>query len=275
MVANAVLPLKPKPLDDAEVARYRADGYVIPRWRVPQRKIDALRDGLDRLIADNPNIRPEQLISAHVRNGPERTRGNDAFLEFAHDPDLLDVVEQVIGPDMILWGCQVFCKPPVDGMEVPMHQDGRYWPIRPLATCTAWVALDDSTPENGCMRVIPGSHRNGRVYEHRKDARPDLALDLVLEDGQLDPRSARDVVLEAGQFSLHDVYLVHGSNPNRSARRRAGVAIRYMPATSLFDRALYKPQTRSDGHVVDFTNRPIWLVRGQDRAGNDVTTGRN
>ena len=124
------------------------------------------------------------------------------------------------------------------------------------------------------MRVVPGSHRNGHVYSHRKDTRPDLALDLVLADGQVKMEDARDVALEAGQLSLHDVYMVHGSNPNRSAKRRAGVAFRYMPANSLFDRALYKPQTRADGHVVDFTNRPIFLVRGKDRAGNDLAAGR-
>ncbi len=257
-----------------EVAAYRRDGYVIPRWRLSAAKLSVLRAALDRLIADNPEIRPEQLISAHLKAGPERTRGSQAFLDFARDPALLDVIEQAIGPDIILWGCQVFCKPPKDGMEVPMHQDGRYWPIRPLATCTAWVALDDSRPENGCMRVVPGSHRNGHVYSHRKDTRPDLALDLVLEDGQVKMEEARDLVLEAGQLSLHDVYMVHGSNPNRSAKRRAGVAFRYMPASSLFDRALYKPQTRADGHVVDFTNRPIFLVRGKDRAGNDLAAGR-
>ncbi|MCC7048213.1 MAG: phytanoyl-CoA dioxygenase family protein [Alphaproteobacteria bacterium] len=261
-------------LSPGEVARYRAEGYVVPRWRLPPAKLAFLRAALDRLLADNPTIRPEKLISAHIRKGPENTRGNDAFLEFAHDPDLLDIVAQVLGPDIILWGCQVFCKPAGDGMEVPMHQDGRYWPIRPLATCTAWIAIDDSRPENGCMRVIPGSHRQGHVYAHRKDTRPDLALDLVLEDGQLDPSAAHDVELEAGQFSLHDVYLVHGSNPNRSTRRRAGVAIRYMPASSLFDRTLMQRQTRNEGYVVDFTTRPIWLVRGQDQAGNDFQVGK-
>ena len=126
---------------------------------------------------------------------------------------------------------------------MPWHQDGRYWPIRPLATCTVWVALDRSGPENGCMRYIPASHRNGHVYRHRRDARPDLALDLVLEDGEADMDAARDVVLQTGMMSLHDVYLVHGSNPNRSGKRRAGLAMRYMPATSHFDRSLYPPST--------------------------------
>lgn len=73
-------------------------------------------------------------------------------------------------------------------------------------------------------------------------------------------------------MSLHDVYLIHGSNPNRSPRRRAGLAIRYMPATSLFDRS--RTADASAGYVVDFSNRPIWLVRGKDRTGrNDFAAG--
>ncbi len=207
-----------------EVATYRRDGLVIPGYRLPEGQLQRLREALDRLIADNPQVRPEQLISAHVaRGGGERVKGNEAFLEFAHDAAILDLVESIIGGDIVLWGCQVFCKPPGDGMEVPWHQDGRYWPIRPLATCTVWVALDRSTRENGCMRFIPGSH-SGRIYRHRKDERPDLALDLVLEDGEADRAAARDVELAAGQMSMHDVFLVHGSEPNRSPRRRAGVA---------------------------------------------------
>lgn len=262
-------------LGPEEIAAYRRDGLVIPRWRLDGARLDRLRLALDRLIADNPGIRPEQLISAHIRKGGgERVVGSDVFLDFAHDPEILDLVEQLIGPDLVLWGCQVFCKPGGDGMEIPWHQDGRYWPIRPLATCTVWVALDESTPENGCMRFIPGSHR-GQVYRHRKDDRPDLALDLVLDDDAVDASEARDVVLEAGQMSLHDVYLVHGSAPNRSPKRRAGLAIRYMPATSLFDRSLFKPTTTANGLVVDFTRRPLWLVRGRDRAGNDFVTGHS
>ena len=61
---------------------------------------------------------------------------------------------------MILWGCHVFCKPAGDGYATPWHQDGHYWPIRPLANCTVWVALEESTIENGCLRVIPRSHRD-------------------------------------------------------------------------------------------------------------------
>jgi hypothetical protein len=261
-------------LTQDNIAAYRRDGLIIPDYRLPPSQLAHLRAALDEVIAGNPDVRPEQLISIHVKRGSERTRGHDAFLEFAHDKAILDLVEQLIGPDIILWGCQSFCKPAGDGMEVPWHQDGRYWPIRPLATCTVWVALDDSNTENGCMRYIPGTHLGGHVYKHRKDDRPDLALDLVLEQGEADIGAARDVVLEAGRFSMHDVFLVHGSNPNRSTKRRAGLAMRFMPATSHFDREMFQPSRTTNGLVVDFTKRPLWLVRGQDRTGrNDLKIG--
>jgi hypothetical protein len=265
----------PARLSPAQIESYRRDGLVIPDYRLPDAQLAKLRSALDALLAANPHVRPEQLISAHIRRGPEKTIGHEAFLEFAHDPHILDMVEQIAGPDLILWGCQVFCKPAGDGYEVPWHQDGRYWPIRPLATCTVWVALDRSSPENGCMRYIPGSHARGHVYRHRNDTRPDLALDLVLADDAVDTGAARDVVLEPGMMSLHDVYLVHGSNPNRSGKRRAGLALRYMPASSHFDRAMFAPRTSGNGLTVDYTNRPIWLVRGVDRsAKNDFTVGK-
>ena len=157
-------------------------------------------------------------------------------------------------------------------MEVPWHQDGQYWPIRSLATCTVWVALDDSLIQNGCMRVIPGSQRGQPLYDHYKDERDGLTLNRTIVPEQFDAQTAVDLELRAGQMSMHDVYLIHGSNPNRSTRRRAGVAIRYMPATSHFDRELYETGSGS-GYLVDFARRPLWLLRGVDRAGNDFKIG--
>lgn len=261
-------------LAENEVARYRADGIVIPRHRLSAERIDRLRATLDRLIAENPGIRPERLVSVHIEGkNSEGVRGSADFLELAREPAILDMVEQLIGPDIILWGCQIFCKPGGDGMEVPWHQDGHYWPIRPLATCTVWVALDASTAENGCLRVIPGSHRQRILFDHMREDRTDLVLTQRVADGQFDPATAMDVELAPGEMSMHDVHLIHGSNPNRSTRRRAGVAIRYMPATSLFDRTLM-PRSAASGYTIDFANRPIWLLRGVDRTGrNDFAVG--
>jgi ectoine hydroxylase-related dioxygenase (phytanoyl-CoA dioxygenase family) len=130
-----------------------------------------------------------------------------------------------------------------------------------------------STVENGCLRVIPGSHRDRTLLPHLREDRDDVVLNQRTDDGVFDAASAVDIELEPGEMSMHDVYMIHGSNPNRSPKRRAGVAIRYMPATSLFDRGLMKPSAQS-GYTVDFTTRPLWLLRGVDRTGrNDFTVG--
>jgi hypothetical protein len=251
-------------LSQGEIDTYREEGLVIPDYRLPPAKLARLREGLEQLIKDNPNVRGEKLISAHItENSSDGVRGNRIFFEFATDPDLLDLVECVIGPDIILWGAQVFSKPAGDGKEVPWHQDGQYWPIRPLATCTVWVAIDDSARENGAMRYIPGSHKSG-IYEHVSDPSDALVLNQVMAPGLVDETKAKDDALEAGQLSLHDVYLVHGSPANRSTKRRAGLAMRYMPTTSDFDRTI----ARRDGGP-DFSKRPIWLVRGVDRSGKN------
>jgi ectoine hydroxylase-related dioxygenase (phytanoyl-CoA dioxygenase family) len=261
-------------LSAAEQASYRERGYVVPRHRLAPARVEALRGVLDKLIADNPHIRPERLVSAHLESeNTEGVRGSRAFLDLARDEALLDLVEDAIGPDIVLWGCQVFCKPGGDGMEVPWHQDGQYWPIRPLATCTVWIALDPSTRANGCLRVIPASHRARVLHPHLTEDRADLVLTQRAVAGSFDESTAVDIELEPGQMSLHDVYMIHGSAPNRSPQRRAGIAIRYMPATSHFDRGLIATTDKS-GYTVDFTRRPLWLLRGQDRNGrNDFVTG--
>jgi len=261
-------------LSTAEVEKYRQDGYIVPEFRLSSEKVTRLREALARVIEKNRETRPERLVSVHLQGlNSEGIHGDGAFLDLATDSDIVDLVEQIIGPDVILWGCQSFCKPGGHGMEVPWHQDGHYWPIRPLATCTAWVAIDDSVAENGCMRVVPGSHNPPRLLRHLRDDRDDLTLNQRVADEHLDETRAVDVELEAGQLSLHDVYLVHGSAANRSTRRRAGIAIRYLPATSHFDRSMMETGDQA-GYTIDFSMRPLWLLRGADRCGkNDFQIG--
>ena len=99
-----------------EIARYQAEGWVVPQYRLPPAKVNALRGTLDELIRNNPGVRPEKLVSAHIEgdNG-EGVRGSAAFLDLARDPELVELVSGVIGDDVILWGCHVFCKPGGDG----------------------------------------------------------------------------------------------------------------------------------------------------------------
>jgi hypothetical protein len=257
-----------------ELAHYRTEGWVIPEFRLPPARVATLARALDELLRANPGVRPEKLVSAHIEgdNG-EGVRGSRAFLDLAREPDLVELVADAIGPDVILWGCHVFCKPAGGGHATPWHQDGHYWPIRPLATCTVWVALEASTVENGCLRVIPRSHVGQRLFEHLHDERTDLALNQRLADGTFDPASAVDLQLQPGQMSLHDVYMIHGAAANRSPRRRTGAALRYMPSTSVFERNL-RPVAGGAGVPVDFARRPLWLVSGVDRSGrNDFVIG--
>ena len=122
------------------------------------------------------------------------------------------------------------------------------------------------------MRYIPGSHTSAAVYAHRSSGRADVVLDQEVEPELFDASIARDDSLEAGQFSLHDVYLIHGSDANRSAKRRAAFVIRYMPATSLFERFVGDEHNQA-GVSFSMSKRPIWLLRGRDRAGNDFSVG--
>ena len=257
-------------LGASEIETYRRDGLVVPGYRLPRTRLDELRRAVDTVLEANPDVRGERLINPHLdRAGRDGVRGDPAFLDIACDDEILDLVEGAIGPDIILWSSHLFCKPSGEGREVPWHQDGHYWPIRPLATCSVWVALDDVTLENGAMGWVPGSHASKTLYTHHTDSRRELALNQVLDSGQVDLDRARYNELEAGQLSLHDVHLVHGSPPNRSSRRRAGFVLRYMPSTSVFDRRISNPDI-----VVDFATMPIRLVRGRDRSGkNDFEIG--
>ena len=144
-------------LSQAEIERYAQDGLVIPDFQISEEKLMRLRIAGEELVAANPDVPPEYLVGPHIPK-PENRKLHVPFLDMCHDDEILDRVSDLIGPDIILWSSGVFCKPPDVGLTVPWHQDGQYWPIRPLATCSVWIAVDDALPENGCMRYIPGSH---------------------------------------------------------------------------------------------------------------------
>lgn len=261
-------------LTPEQVQTYGRQGWLVPEFRLAPALVTELQDALNELIRNNPGVRPEKLVSAHVEgDNREGVKGSKRFLELAMHAPIVDLVEDLIGPNIILWGCHVFCKPPEEGYETPWHQDGHYWPIRPLATCTVWVALEPSNRNNGCLRVIPGSHRDPKLHPHLHEDRTDLTLQQRMAEGTFDEAQAVDIELEPGQMSMHDVYMIHGAQANRSTQRRTGVALRYMPASSHFDRSL-KPVDGKTGVPVSFATRPLWLLRGKDVSGrNDFQIG--
>lgn len=255
-----------------EIRHYHDKGYVIPDYRLPADVVDAMRAELDRLLALNPQLTADSLFVPHAPWGNPQgmTPSNpDRWLDFACHADILDMVADLIGDDIILWGTTVFGKPAHKGKATPWHQDGQYWPMRPLASCSAWIAIDDVDTENGCMRVIPGSHKGSHLLTHHTNEADDLTLNQELDTDQYDEDSAVDIVLKLGQMSFHDINMVHGSRHNTSDRRRAGYVLRFMPATSHFRRDL-----GAKSGAVDFSQRALFLVRGEDKSGlNDFETG--
>jgi ectoine hydroxylase-related dioxygenase (phytanoyl-CoA dioxygenase family) len=132
----------------------------------------------------------------------------------------------------MLLATHFFCKYGGSGKQVAWHQDVTYWNLEPPRAITAWYAVDDADPENGCMRVIPGTHAGG-IRAHGKSALEGNLLSVNQEVPVSAPEEARavDLPLRAGEISLHDGMLIHGSLPNRSPRRRCGLTIRYVPAS--------------------------------------------
>jgi ectoine hydroxylase-related dioxygenase (phytanoyl-CoA dioxygenase family) len=252
-------------LSAAELEQYDREGLSIPQQALPASYVQQVRDKVETFTAAHPDLDPDYIpsIVEHDRD----------WLEYAKHPDVLDCVEQVIGPDIVVWGSALFCKSAGGGKATPWHQDGQYWPIRPLATCTVWIAFDEVATENGCMRFVPGSHLEKRTYEHETDNSDAYTLNQTVAARDEAEANAKDVELSPGMFSVHDVYLIHGSNRNDSEKRRGGLVFRYMPTTSHYDRDLARQQVRELG-VLDISERQLHLVRGGDACGkNDIFQG--
>lgn len=225
---------------------------------------DYERDGI---VFPIPVLRPEEVVAhrsafeellTHLDAGTETVRWTHLFFRWAYDlathPAVVDVVEAILGPDVFIRGTIIMCKQPYSPSYVSWHQDGAYANVNAATSLSAWIALSESTVENGCMRVILGSHQE----QHAHLANP--VRDNLLHRGQrvqavFDEAEAVDVTLKAGEMSLHHFNIIHGSNPNRSGGKRIGFVVRYV--TSL-------------GKEV---NHPVIRVRGQADSGHlDLAT---
>ena len=241
-------------LSEKELEQYRQHGFVRGARILSDRELARLREEIDQLIANLPvGTRPENMPSVHY--------DSSYFLDLFLSEPLVDVAEQILGPDVALFTSYIISKRPGDGLAVEWHQDAAYFPIDPMETFTLWLAVDDSDRENGCMRVIPGSHRKKVLLNHRVDLQHRSTLPLSLSRVGL--TKTVDVELKAGEFSAHDVYLLHGSNPNRSHRRRCGITIKYIPTYVHIDRSFVSPTG------FDWSGIRLYLARGRPGEMND------
>ena len=232
---------------------YERDG-VLPRIDVYTKdEIDGFRACFDEIEAREG--KEVCQIGIHGRHMDEKF-----IWELATNPRVLDVMVELMGPDVMLLSTHFFCKYPEKDPKsfVAWHQDVTYWGLEPPIAHTAWIAIDESDVENGCMRVIPGTHRAG-IAPHAKSETAGnlLSIDQEIPNEHVDESSAIDLILDAGQMSVHDGHLFHASMPNRSDRRRCGLTVRFIP-----------PQVKQTKVNSLKSNWFPILVRGEDRYRN-------
>ncbi len=239
-------------LSEKQIQDYQSNGYLAGISISDQDEAETFRHHFDVLEAQEGQEKCQiGLVDWHLTH---------AFIwQIAKHPKILDGIEQLIGPDILLLATHFFCKyGPQKNEFVAWHQDITYWGLEPPLAITAWYAIDDSNTENGCMRVIPSTHQAG-IMAHGKSDQEGNLLSINQEiavDGTAE-NSAVDIVLEAGQISIHHGHLIHGSLPNQSRRRRCGLTLRYIP-----------PYVKQ---VEENSMRQRWqsiLVRGEDQYQN-------
>jgi len=210
----------PGRLSDSQKEFFKTQGYLHGLPAVfTTAEIGTLNLGLQELLR---LLKPGET-SKEIREWHESSR----FLyDICMHDTILDFVEDLLGPNFYLWGSNFFIKSPRSLSTVGWHQDAYYWPLDPHESLTVWLAFDDSTVENGAMTVIPGSHSAG-LLKHVRVRETDSVLMLECERGQFREDTAVPVTLRAGEVSIHDDKLVHGSPANPSNTRRAGLTIRY------------------------------------------------
>ena len=230
-----------KVLSQQQVESYRDKGVVFPAQILTTTELArylGLYLELEELMKGR--ARPSQLAQAHLYY--------DWVYELATHPRILDLVEDVLGPDVVVWSASFFTKPPHDPGYVSWHQDATYWGLDLSEVTTAWLALSDSTVENGCMRTVPGSHTQPILSHLETHAEDNLLSRGQVVEVEVDESEALDVILKAGEASLHHVNIIHGSNANSSNSCRIGLAIR-----------MATPRVKQTGYQF-----PAILGRGRD-----------
>lgn len=212
-----------------EIAQqYAKDGYYFPIKALEQDEVQTFHSQFLDFYEHNR----QQLNSLSPREQysvlSETHTAQEWVYHLAAHPRVLDAVESVLGPNLLIWGSRWFLKMPGDKTYVSWHQDGTYWGLHPPEVTTAWIALSESTMENGCMRVVPGSHKAGMLPQ-TDTYDPENALSRGQEIAvEVEESEAIGLILQPGEMSLHHIGIVHGSKVNTSGQPRIGIAVRYI-----------------------------------------------
>jgi ectoine hydroxylase-related dioxygenase (phytanoyl-CoA dioxygenase family) len=212
-------------LSPEAVERYTNDGLLFPVRVLSAAEAVRYRDALE-------------LVAQTCGDGYRRRFDNlHLFFPWAYrlatDEQLLNAVETILGPDLVVDGTLVFYKPARDTSYASWHQDSVYsgWHLTP--SVSAWIALTPSERANGCMRAIPGSHKDGLLEHDTVTGDPNLLNkrgERIRMD--VDESQAVDIVLQPGEMSLHHTNIVHGSNANGSDGPRIGFIVRFVTSAT-------------------------------------------
>ncbi len=207
----------PNRLTDDQIAAFHRDGFLSPIDVMPEAEAAEVRAALEAAEARWP----DELAGQGRNNAHLTLRCLDALV---HDPRIIEVIADLLGPDLLANVTVLFIKEPHDPGFVSWHQDGRYMGLEPMSGVTAWLALSPSNKTSGCMRMLPGSHEGG-ILEHEDTYGEDNILTRGQQIRGLDESKAVDLILRPGQMSLHNQQIAHASMPNKSDDRRIGFTI--------------------------------------------------
>lgn len=240
-------------LSQADVEQFRREGYALPQGQVfPQDDFSELQRTFEIMLAEwtAQGGRPEAMDVPHFYH-PE-------LMRWLLHPAVLDLVEPITGPDILLFSSHFICKPAGDGRRVPWHEDSAYWRGQwdPMDVVTVWLAIDDSDLGNGCMQVVPRTHLGG--YSEYASVSERAVFASEIKAGTFDAATAAPCILPAGACSLHHAKAIHGSGANTSPRRRCGYTMRFISAAARFDQA-------KNNDVFQ-----IYQARGRNLAGNEL-----
>ena len=213
----------PARLSLEQIEQYNERGFVFPLAVFTAEEALANRRYFDELMAKAAAAGG----NSYSINGWHRHCAG--IHDLVTEPRILDYVQDLLGEDLICWGTHYFCKMPGDGKRVSWHQDASYWPLTPSQTVTVWLAIDDADLENGAMQVIPGSHRHGQILFEQSAPEESNVLNQTVHEADKYGGAPVAFAMKAGQISLHSDLLLHGSEPNLSARRRCGLTMRFVP----------------------------------------------
>lgn len=213
----------PRVLTREQIEHFNRTGFVRPVRIFSEAEITSIRGYFDDLLARVVAAGGDSysISTAHLKYG--------RVYDILTDRRIVACVKDLLGENVIAWGSHFFCKMPHDGKAVAWHQDASYWPLSPSKAVTVWLAIDDADRENACMKFIAGSQHHGYMTYRPSDSAEHNVLNQSIDNAEQFGAVVYDE-LRAGEVSIHNDLLLHGSEANASDRRRCGLTLRYCAA---------------------------------------------